>query len=168
MSNIKHFLQNRSFQNSFHIRFQIFSLLILNLRRYFYALYAERDVLYLGIGKNFYNRVGKTFLARCAPCAPHSGIIPLHKAVHKNKESCKAGFSAYNGSLSRRLSFALRCAIIAIFYDFLHFASNTPFSTTMKMISPALTWSPRIIFAARVSTDFCRYRLRGLAPYTGS
>lgn len=51
---------------------------------------------------------------------------------------------------------------------FLHLAVKAPCSTSIKMISPALTWSARINFAAKVSTVFCRYRFSGLAPYTGS
>lgn len=47
-------------------------------------------------------------------------------------------------------------------------ALSLPSFTSMRMVSPALTPSARISFAASVSTCFCRYLLSGLAPYTGS
>lgn len=50
----------------------------------------------------------------------------------------------------------------------LHFAAKFPFSTSIRMVSPAPTSSERINFAESVSTVFWRYRFKGLAPYTGS
>ena len=47
-------------------------------------------------------------------------------------------------------------------------ALSCPSFTSMRIVSPALTPSARISFAASVSTCFCRYLLSGLAPYTGS
>lgn len=38
----------------------------------------------------------------------------------------------------------------------LHSAFNAPFSTSIRMVSPAPTWSAKISFAAKVSTVFCR------------
>ena len=47
-------------------------------------------------------------------------------------------------------------------------AVSSPSVRSIRMVSPSLTFSARINFAANVSTYFCRKRFSGLAPYTGS
>ena len=47
-------------------------------------------------------------------------------------------------------------------------AVSSPSVRSIRMVSPSLTLSARINFAANVSTYFCRKRFSGLAPYTGS